>query len=152
MSFMYTPCIPMQIKPNKSPLRKRLLALLLSEICHLSSPSRSCLGRLTLIRGRQGFSVGGALPHLVSAARPCPVPSVLPRSHVSTWVQVHCQLTYEARWPAFPHCFWTHFKMFYPFTFCLYYVYLGKGLSPPTPLKLLEHRGCILPSEGYCED
>ena len=43
MSFT---CIPVQIEPNKSPLRKRLLALLLGEISHLSSPSRSCVGRL----------------------------------------------------------------------------------------------------------
>ena len=35
-------------KPNKSPLRKRLLALLLREIGYLSSLSRSCLGRLIL--------------------------------------------------------------------------------------------------------
>ena len=34
MSFT---CIPVQIEPNKSPLRKRLLALLLWEIGHLSS-------------------------------------------------------------------------------------------------------------------
>ena len=27
--YVFTPCNPMQIKPNKSPLRKRLLALLL---------------------------------------------------------------------------------------------------------------------------
>ena len=58
--------IPMQIKPNKSPLRNRLLALLLWEINHLSSPSRSRLGRLILIHGGrgggQGGSVGGALP------------------------------------------------------------------------------------------
>ena len=50
MSFT---CIPVQIEPNKSPLRNRLLALLLWEICHLSSPSRSCLGGLILIRGGQ---------------------------------------------------------------------------------------------------
>ena len=41
-------------KPNKSPLRNRLLALLLWEISYLSSPSRSCLGRLILIRGGRG--------------------------------------------------------------------------------------------------
>ena len=46
MSFT---CIPVQMEPNESPLRKRLLALLLWEIGHLSSPSRSCLGRLILI-------------------------------------------------------------------------------------------------------
>ena len=56
------PCIPMQIKPNKSPLRKSLLALLLWEIGHLSSPSRSCLGRLILICGGWGGPVGGAPP------------------------------------------------------------------------------------------
>ena len=49
MSFT---CIPMQIEPNKSPLRKRVLALLLGEIGHLSSPSRSCLGRLIFILGK----------------------------------------------------------------------------------------------------
>ena len=42
MSFA---CIPVQSEPNKSPLRKRLLVLLLWEIGHLSSPNRSCLGR-----------------------------------------------------------------------------------------------------------
>ena len=64
MSFAYMPCIPMQIKPNKSPLRNRLKALLLWEIGHLSSPSRSCLGRLILIHGGQGGSVGGTPPPL----------------------------------------------------------------------------------------
>ena len=48
MSFT---CIPVQTEPNKSPLRKRLLALLLWEIGNLSSSSRSCLGRLILIHG-----------------------------------------------------------------------------------------------------
>ena len=52
-------CIPVQIEPNKSPLRNRLLALLLWEIGHLSSPSRSCLGRLILICG--GLGRGWAL-------------------------------------------------------------------------------------------
>ena len=47
--------IPVQIQPNKSPLRKRLLVLLLWEIGHLSSPSRSCLGRLIFIRGGWGL-------------------------------------------------------------------------------------------------
>ena len=51
MSFT---CVPVQIEPNKSLLRKRLLFLLLSEIIHFSSPSRSCLGRLILICGRWG--------------------------------------------------------------------------------------------------
>ena len=54
LSFTWKPCIPMQIKPNKSPLRNRLKALLLWEICYLSSPSRSCLGRLILIFGGWG--------------------------------------------------------------------------------------------------
>ena len=49
-------------KPNKSPLRSRFLALLLWEIGHLSSPSRSCLGRLILICGSRAGPVGGA-PH-----------------------------------------------------------------------------------------
>ena len=53
-------CILMQIKPNKSPLRHRLLAFLLWEIGHLSSPSRSCLGRLILIHSGQGGPVGKA--------------------------------------------------------------------------------------------
>ena len=35
-------------KANKSPLRNRFLALLLWEFGHLSSPSRSCLGRFIL--------------------------------------------------------------------------------------------------------
>ena len=47
MSFT---CIPVQIEPSKSPLRKRLLAVLFWEMGHLSSPSRSRLGRLILIR------------------------------------------------------------------------------------------------------
>ena len=51
MSFA---CIPVQFEPNKSPLRKRLLALLLWEISHLSSPNRSCLGRFIFIRGGLG--------------------------------------------------------------------------------------------------
>ena len=55
MSFT---CIPVQNEPNKSPLRRRLLALLLWEIGHLSSPSRSCLGRFILICGSQRGPVG----------------------------------------------------------------------------------------------
>ena len=58
MSFTY---IPVQNEPNKSPLRKRLLVLLW-EISHLSSPSRSSLGRLIFIRGPWGHSVGKAPP------------------------------------------------------------------------------------------
>ena len=68
MSFRYMPCIPMQIKPNKSPLRNRFLALLLWEIGHLSSPSRSCLGRLILIRGSQEGPVGRAPSQYFSSA------------------------------------------------------------------------------------
>ena len=64
MSFT---CIPVQIEPNKSPLRKRLPVLLLWEIGHLSSPSRSCLGRLILIRGGQRGSVGRAPPQKVNS-------------------------------------------------------------------------------------
>ena len=60
MSFT---CIPVQNEPNKSPLRKRLLALLLWEMGHLSSPSRSCLGRLILILGGRGGPAGRAPPH-----------------------------------------------------------------------------------------
>ena len=73
MSFTYTPCIPMQIKPNKSPLRKSFPALLLGEIGHLSSPGRSCLGRLILTLGSYGW--GGQLasrvppPHSKSQLR-----------------------------------------------------------------------------------
>ena len=59
MSFT---CILVQIEPNKSPLRKRLLALFLWEIGHLSSPSRSCLGRLILICGGWGSPAGRAPP------------------------------------------------------------------------------------------
>ena len=57
MSFT---CIPVQTEPTKS------LALLLGEIGHLSSPSRSCLGRLILICGGRGEGpVGWApTPHL----------------------------------------------------------------------------------------
>ena len=53
-------------KSNKSPLRNRLLALLLWEISHLSSPSRSCLGRLILIQGGQVGPEGGAPAQLTS--------------------------------------------------------------------------------------
>ena len=63
MSFTCTPCIPMQIKLIKSPLRNRFLALLLREIGHLSLPSRPCLGRLTFIRGGWGAPAGRAPPH-----------------------------------------------------------------------------------------
>ena len=45
-------------KPNESPLRKTLLALLLGEFGYLSSPSRSCLGRLIFIHGGQGWGGG----------------------------------------------------------------------------------------------
>ena len=55
MSFT---CIPVQTEPNKSSLRNRLLALLLWETGYLSSPSRSCLGRLILTHG--GRLVGGS--------------------------------------------------------------------------------------------
>ena len=68
LSFMYTLCIPMQIKPNKSPLRKRLLVFLLWEIGHLSSPSRSCIGRLIFIcsgQGRGGGALWAKLPHSI---------------------------------------------------------------------------------------
>ena len=65
MSFTYRPCIPMQIKPNKSPLRKRLLALLLWKIGYLSSPSRSCLGSLVFICGSWGSPAAGAPPHIL---------------------------------------------------------------------------------------
>ena len=58
MSFT---CIPVQIEPNKSPLRKRLLALLLWEMGYLSFPSRSCLGRLILTRGGQWQGQGWGL-------------------------------------------------------------------------------------------
>ena len=60
MSFT---CIPVQTEPHKSPLRKRFLVLLLWEIGHLSSPSRSCLGRLILIRGGRGFLWQSSQPH-----------------------------------------------------------------------------------------
>ena len=64
MSFT---CIPVQIEPNKSPLKKRLLTLLLWEIGHLSSPSRSCLSRLTLIcEGRGAGLCRWSLPHPTS--------------------------------------------------------------------------------------
>ena len=44
-------------EPNKSPWRERLRALLLREIGHLSSPSRSCLGSLFFICGGPGGCV-----------------------------------------------------------------------------------------------
>ena len=53
-----------QTEPNKSPLRKMLLALLLWEIGHLSSPSRSCLGRLILICGGWGGALWAEPPHI----------------------------------------------------------------------------------------
>ena len=62
MSFTRIPYIPMQIKPNKSLLRNRFLAHLLWEIGHLSSPSRSCLGRLIFISGGQEGPAGGPSP------------------------------------------------------------------------------------------
>ena len=58
-------CIPGQIALNKSPLRKRLLSLLLWEISHLPSPSRSCLGRRILIHGAHRGLVGGAAPGMI---------------------------------------------------------------------------------------
>ena len=64
MSFT---CISVQNEPNKSPLRKRLLVLLLWEVGHLSSPSRSCPSRLILIHsggGGKGGPVGRASPKL----------------------------------------------------------------------------------------
>ena len=60
LSFTYMPCIPMQIKPNKSPLRNRPKALLLWEMGYLSSPNRSCLGRIILIHG--GCGAGSSAP------------------------------------------------------------------------------------------
>ena len=60
--LMIFTCIPVQLESNKSPLRKRLWALLLWEISYLSSPSRSCLGRLILIHG----GGGGAHPWTTS--------------------------------------------------------------------------------------
>ena len=59
MSFT---CIPVQNEPNKSPLRKRLLVILLWEIGHLSSPSRSCLGRFIFICSRRQ-ALWAKLPH-----------------------------------------------------------------------------------------
>ena len=52
-------------KPNKSPLRNKLLALLLWKMGYLSSSSRSGLERLilTLWLGRGGGPVGGVPPH-----------------------------------------------------------------------------------------
>ena len=63
---MYMPCIPMQIKPNKSSFRNRLKAFLLWEISYLSSPSRSCLGRIILINGGWWSPAGGVHPHAYS--------------------------------------------------------------------------------------
>ena len=60
--LMIFTCIPVQIEPNKNPLRKRLLALVLWEVGHLSSPSRSCLGTLILIRGGRGVGPAGGAP------------------------------------------------------------------------------------------
>ena len=51
MSFT---CSPVQNEPNTSPWRKRLWALLLGAIGHVSSPSRSCLDKFILIHGGWG--------------------------------------------------------------------------------------------------
>ena len=60
MSFT---CIPVQIEPNKSPLRKRLLALLLWELGHLCSQAEHVLLDLFsfMVAGGEG-PVGGAPP------------------------------------------------------------------------------------------
>ena len=68
MSFT---CIPVQTEPNKSPLRKRLLALLLWEIGHLSSPGRSCLGRLIPFCGSRWPGRGGEMPYGWSPPHTC---------------------------------------------------------------------------------
>ena len=70
MSFT---CLPVQNEPNKSPWRKRLPALLLWEISHLSSPSRSCLGRFILISGGRGLC-GKAPPTFCNRSK-CMAPS-----------------------------------------------------------------------------
>ena len=59
MSFT---CIPVQNEPNKSPLRKRFLVLLLWETGHLSFPSRSCLGRFIFICGGRGGALWQSSP------------------------------------------------------------------------------------------
>ena len=61
-----------------SPLRNRLKALLLWETGHLSSRSRSYLGRLILIHGRPGW--GGALQ-----VEPSPQSMSPCTSHISSW-------------------------------------------------------------------
>ena len=60
--YVYSPCISMQIKPNKSPLRNRLKARVLWEIGHFLPQADHVLVDL-LICGGQGGSAGGA-PHL----------------------------------------------------------------------------------------
>ena len=50
----------------KKPLKKRLLALLLWEIDHLSSPRRYCLGRLILIHGGRGSPMGRASTQVIN--------------------------------------------------------------------------------------
>ena len=60
--YIYMPCTPMQIKPNKSPLRNKFLVFLFWEIGYLSSPSRSGLGRLIFIHGGRG-ALRTKLPH-----------------------------------------------------------------------------------------
>ena len=61
MSFT---CIPVQIEPKKSPLRKRLLVLLLWEIGLVSSPSRPRLGRFIFICADRGLC-GQSSPTIV---------------------------------------------------------------------------------------
>ena len=85
MSFTY---IPVQIEPNKSLLRKRLLSLLLWEISHLFSPSRSGLGRLTLICGSQGDPAGRAPPQMSMGQG-----SMLPT--YSSWNFIHHTLMWD---------------------------------------------------------
>ena len=58
----------MQIKPNNSPVRNTFLALLLSDIGHLFSRSRSCLGRLIFLRGGWG-SLQAKLPTRVMESK-----------------------------------------------------------------------------------
>ena len=76
MSFVYTPCNPMQIKPNKSPLRKRLLALLLWGISHLSSPADNVLVDLFSSMADGGWLLQTESPHR--------------KENINVWVPAMC--------------------------------------------------------------
>ena len=86
----------MQIKPNKSPMRNTFLALLLSDIGHLFSRSRSCLGRLIHIRG----GLGGPPPHTLEYLKYklIPQPPLLPQEAPRSCAPPHINTSLEDLW------------------------------------------------------